>query len=311
MSLPTQAQEAIERAKEIESEITNPKPEQEPENKQEPVEEPKPKVDPEDYKERYSRFKKHADQEIYNLRQTVKANESTINILTEKVKELESKAAEYDALQSSSIKEKLGEELGEDTANILNDYIEKVVSPLQSENELLKAKLESLEEVTVSQIEQANNTETINRIMSAIGPDIFNTVDRDPTFIEYLDSIDPISNKPIKDLIQSAISTNNLSYVVTVYRDFYNTKYNNPYDKAINNLNQQQQPNNDILEQRVQPTSNAGTTPDQSQAEKKIWRRAEIKQFYIDKTQGKIDPEVAKKISADIEDAALEGRIVG
>ncbi len=54
----------------------------------------------------------------------------------------------------------------------------------------------------------------------------------------------------------------------------------------------------------------SSTSSENVPQQKKIWTSDEIKSFYKDKVTGMIDPKLADKIAADIEAAALEGRIV-
>ena len=293
-------------------------PEQQPTQSQED-QKPALNEEAEHWRIRFINYKKSTDQTIYNLRQENKALTEAVNLLKAKVKTLEEQAKQLDEIQKSTLSEKLKSELGDDTASVINEYITKVVEPLQKENELLKQQLEGVQNITT---EAATGTQT-QRVADKLRQMMpyFDLVDNDPRFLQYIEYLDPYSQKPIKMLIQEAIKTENLRYLYDVYTDFYNllvqqqqqAQGQNPQQPPIKNPFSQTEeapPKKEEIEKRtgVAGTSGADVAPEQS---KRIWTKEAIKQFYVDKALRRISPEDAKKLEADIQRAYKEGRIRG
>jgi hypothetical protein len=296
-----------------------------------PVETEKPSsVEAEDFWEtRFKSYKSSTDKTIFTLRKENKALQSSLQILNEKLEKLEPVAVEAEKAEKSKVMNKLAEELGEDSANILDSYINKALEPLKQENDVLRQKLAAVEDITVENLAGANKSALIERIKPFV-PD-FDAIDNDPQFKAYISSLDPVTNRPITDLLQEAAQSDNLRFIVSTYNEYANRYYakpeepekvsgseqntKNPFVEAISKAKEQRSPevqnvDDNMLESRVAPgTSNPAPT-NSSTVQGKVWTRQEIKQFYTDSALKRLSPELEKNLKADIESAYKEGRVI-
>ena len=313
-NLPENAQAQVDKAHEMINALDNPdKTTTEPDKsvEQPVVNESNDTNDAKYWKYRFTQYKKSTDVTIHTLRQENATLKASVETLENKVKKMEPIVAEHMETQQKSAKSNLVEELGDDTTKALDEYVSRIIEPLKEENQNLKNKLKTMEDVTLDTAATQTKAYMIDKVRQAVGPALFDSVDNDPKFLEYLDQVDALSGQTFRELIQSAVATNNLSYVANVYAEFGRAMQNrqtqpNPFLDALNNS---PQPDTQMLETRVIPTTSAQPSVNTTENDKKIWNKNEVRQFYIDKVNGLIDPETADKISKSIESAALEGRI--
>ena len=348
--LPSGVREKAEMAYEIEEELrkaqklidgpppepeepeSDPQPQQEPETEPEPEgsdQEPTPpptegqevSVDQaiqaaEEWRTRFVNYKTSTDQTIHQLRVENKALSETVTMLRQKVDKLNKIAEEYDRLKSQSASTKLSEELGEDSAKIIDEYIKNVVEPLQQRNQELEQELNAVKGVTTETIVQNKQQSVIDRVRANFPA--FDLVDNDPRFMEYVKSIDPFSGKSIQELIAEAARSENIRYILEVYQDFYNLAYMQPQqpNPELEQLNPfkrgnepQAPPTEEALQKRTGVAGGGSPSHADVSTDKRMWTADEVKQFYLDKALKRIDPATAKKLEADIEAAYLEGRL--
>lgn len=121
----------------------------------------------------------------------------------------------------------------------------------------------------------------------------------DPKFVTWLDDIDPTSHRTRYDLLQRAYGAFQGYRVVEIFRAFKEGREIGALAPAAPS-----KPNIDPPPGGGQPLS-----PDQPQG--RIWTRAQIKQFFVDKRAGKYTKAEAHALEVDISKAAGEGRVQG
>lgn len=115
-------------------------------------------------------------------------------------------------------------------------------------------------------------------------------------FIEFIKAKAPYLNTTRQKVLEAAAKRLDLNTVVEIYDDYRKIRTKPSAPKAN-------------LEKQLEPGSGAGPEPPKPAG--KIYKAAEIKQFYTDVTKGlyKHDPEEAERIDKDIIRAQVEGRI--
>lgn len=125
----------------------------------------------------------------------------------------------------------------------------------------------------------------------------------DPLFVEFLDSVEPMSGHPYRYLGTAAIDAGDIGRTVEIFNT-YLKKYGRGSSEAPAPEKPKQAP-------PVKPeTTQAREAP--NAATGKMIRRSDIEKFYSDYAKGKYDaePDKAKRIEAEIDRAMEEGRIV-
>ena len=143
----------------------------------------------------------------------------------------------------------------------------------------------------------------------------WDTINNSPQFAQWLDTVDPISHRTRREFLNVAHNSNQTGQVIDIFNSFLgaygaaNPSGNGAGNGAGNPASSPQQ--FDLMQLAAPGRAKSGQT--QAPPDKGIVTRAEIKQFYTDKTQGKYaGREVeAAAIERQIFDAGNEGRIRG
>jgi hypothetical protein len=145
----------------------------------------------------------------------------------------------------------------------------------------------------------------------------WNAINDSPQFGAWLDQIDPISHRTRREFLNGAHNSNQAGQVIDIFNTFLSAigAAPNQSNGAGNGAgysqgNPQPSPQQFDLMQLAAP-GRAKTGQTQVPPDKGIVTRAEIKQFYTDKTQGKYAGREAEAaaIERQIFDAGNEGRI--
>lgn len=136
------------------------------------------------------------------------------------------------------------------------------------------------------------------------------TLNVDPTFMQWLMNVDPVSGMPLQVLLQDAHAQFHTARVAAIF---------NRYKEAAGiatpqaPAQQQRQPPRDERDAMVEPARRGGGSgaPAGANAGKKTYTRAEIGMFYRNVREGRISREEAAVTEQDIIKAQSEGRIVG
>lgn len=120
----------------------------------------------------------------------------------------------------------------------------------------------------------------------------FRQVNADPGFHQFLAQLDPQTGKPRQQALTEAQQALNAAGVADIFRAYLSQSAQPPAPK--------------VPEESVEPRTTRATSAPEG---KKVWSRAEISQFYRDKTAGRVKADEAERLEADIFAAQQEGRV--
>jgi hypothetical protein len=182
---------------------------------------------------------------------------------------------------------------------------------LKAENESLKNVIEDLSEETHIIKESAKNLQdtqvniSVERFYESLGSAIpdWETVNQDPGFLRWLAEEDSLTGETKQALLDQAAKTLNSIKVIKIFK-----AYKNLANESMQRDREKADKRKKTLESQITPSkdqTDAGVTNDQ----KIFWTRDGISRFYADRTAGRISPEKAKSLEADLFLAYREGRI--
>jgi hypothetical protein len=143
----------------------------------------------------------------------------------------------------------------------------------------------------------------------------WDVINNSPQFAQWLDQVDPISHRTRRTFLDAAHNSNTTGQVLDIFNSFLSSVgaangAGQPGNGAgYSQGNSPPSPQLDLMQLAAPGRAKSGQT--QVPPEKGIVTRAEIKQFYTDKTQGKYAGREAEAaaIERQIFDAGNEGRI--
>ncbi|MEY5145606.1 MAG: hypothetical protein RL745_975 [Actinomycetota bacterium] len=207
--------------------------------------------------------------------------------------QLQSLAEQVEALKNAKPPEPLVkpeeiEEYGEGLIDVARRIAREELAAKQNEIDQLKAKIDSLSNVTTQKVE----TDFFKSLTEMV-PD-WQEVNKDPKFLTWLDEVDELAGASRQDLLSAAERA----------RDAVRTaKFFTAYKKASSSWAADATKS---LDQQVAPaTSQHSPTP----PSKRVWTRAEIADFYGRVRRGDVSDQEAIAIEADIHAAQIEGRV--
>jgi hypothetical protein len=137
-----------------------------------------------------------------------------------------------------------------------------------------------------------------------------------PQFAQWLDQVDPISHRTRREFLNGAHNSNSTGQVIDIFNAFLNSVggfagNSIPNGNGAGNGAGNPAPSTQLDLRQFAAPGRAKGGDTQAPPEKGIVTRAEIKQFYTDKTQGKYAgrEQEAAAIERQIFDAGNEGRI--
>jgi hypothetical protein len=148
----------------------------------------------------------------------------------------------------------------------------------------------------------------------------WDAINNSPQFASWLDQVDPISHRTRREFLNGAHNSNATGQVIDIFNAFLSTYgggagaangAGNGSGNGAGNPQGNPQPSQQFDLRQLAAPGRAKGGDTQAPPDKGIVTRAEIKQFYTDKTQGKYagrDDEAAA-IERQIFDAGNEGRI--
>lgn len=175
------------------------------------------------------------------------------------------------------------------------ELLEKV-GRLEAENSKLHERLGTVTETQEQHDHKTFLSECARRIND------FVKVNRDPAFIQFLDTVDPRSGLPLKAFLQDAVAQRDVERAVAIFESWPGYVKNAPAPKS--------NPKADLAKQVV-PSTTRSSSPPTDNPNSKIWHQAEIDKFYRDVSQGAYrgDPKRAAQIEAEIDLAVSQGRV--
>lgn len=120
----------------------------------------------------------------------------------------------------------------------------------------------------------------------------FREINSEPKFHQFLAQFDSQTGKQRQQALTEAQQALNAKGVADVFRAYLNQSAQSPAPK--------------VPEESVEPRTTRATSAPEA---KKVWSRAEISQFYRDKTAGRVSAAEAERLEADIFAAQQEGRV--
>lgn len=128
------------------------------------------------------------------------------------------------------------------------------------------------------------------------------TVNQDQTWIDWLQEADPFAGVPRQVLLNDARAKLDVQRVAQFFEAF---KGNSTPSAAQPKPSQSAE----LQRQVSPPKARAGSSSTPTQGDKKIWHEAEIMKFYEAKALGRLDPQEAARMEADLNQAVAEGRV--
>lgn len=180
------------------------------------------------------------------------------------------------------------EEYGEGLIDVARRIAREEVASKDAEINALKAKLESLSNVTTQRVE----SDFFSSLTSMV-PD-WEQLNQDPKFLTWLDGVDELTGQTRQSLLSSAEQSRDAARTAKFFVAFKKTSTS----WAANS--------NAALDSQLTPSTNKA--PNAPPA-KKIWTRAEVSDFYARARRGDVSDADQIAIEADIMAAQIEGRI--
>jgi len=180
------------------------------------------------------------------------------------------------------------EEYGEGLIDVARRIAREELASKDAEINSLKAKIDSLSNVTTKKVEADFFTS-----LTSMVPD-WEQVNQDPKFLSWLDEVDELTGESRQTLLSRAEQSRDAARTAKFFNAFKKTSSTWAATSA-NALDQQVAP----------PTNKAPNAP----PAKKVWTRAEVSDFYARMRRGDISDADAVAIEADIHAAQIEGRL--
>ena len=254
---------------------------------QEPEKKPE-EAKPESYWEnRFNVLQGKYNAEVPALQQKVHDLEAQVQDKDRQISELKAAQSEQSGNTSGIPDDQLDkfkEEFGED----LVDFVKRMTSRDTGHN----PKVDELEQ-KVHQFEQEKRQNAEATFWTALQDMVPNylSINNDPAFHKFLAEFDPQTGKQRQQALVEAQQALDAGQVAGVFKAF---------------IDQSQPQKPQIPEDQIDPQTSRATDTPQGQT---VWTRAQISQFYRDKTQGKYSRDEAQRLEADIFRAQKEGRI--
>jgi hypothetical protein len=263
----------------------------------------KPPTTEETWEQRYSSFKGLADAELHRMSEEVKRANARVELLEGKLAELAKKAETppEPPMDVPSITPEDVDTYGKDLIDLQERVAKRVMADaskvFNAERGASAKRIAELEAKLASMQGdmQRHSAHSFTTSLAARVPS-WEKVNTDPGFLAWLAHIDPLVGVSRQDLLNDAVSQENVDRVAAFFTSYMSAQPANP------------QTNNDAeLNKQVSParSSKATVTSDAP----KIWTQAEISDFYNGVARGKVSADDAAKIENDINRAITEGRI--
>lgn len=179
-------------------------------------------------------------------------------------------------------------EYGEGLIDVVRRTAREELAQKDSEINALKAKIESLSNVTTQKVE----SDFFSSLTSMV-PD-WEQINQDPKFLSWLDQVDELTGDTRQSLLSRAEQSRDAARTAKFFSAFKKTSSTWAANSAS------------ALDQQVTPPTNKA--PNAPPA-KKVWTRAEVSDFYARVRRGDVSDADAIAIEADIHAAQIEGRL--
>lgn len=248
---------------------------------------------------------------LRTLRGMHKAREAETVALRTKVAELSAQIDQFKAAATAprSITEAEIKEYTPELLDVIARKAQEQVAPMLSglNTELAQLRQRNAQlETMLSGVASSTDKVQIKSFLDEIAELMpnFVTVNDDPQFMQWLNTIDPLSGEPYRVNFYKARDDKSAQRIVRFFQTYA------ALHPAASPAAAPAAPAAPPLASMVvpEPGANPSAAP---QKATKIWTQAQITAFYKDKSQGRwaLTPEVAKALEADLFKAQAEGRV--
>lgn len=290
-------------------------PPQDPPQGEVPANPPTPASD--GWEQKYKVLQGKYNAEVPRLQRTVNEQSGRMEQMTQQLVSLQAMIAAMQQRQAAPavapqplVKPEEIKEFGPDLHDFIRRTAQEVVQPtleqsLRPVREQVKAAADAAE--SAAQAEARNKRAEVFALLNKEVPD-WQSQDKDPGFLEWLDETDPYSGQQRGYLLKAAMSQNDAPRVVLFFKTYRN-------ENAALNPQVPAPPKAEApvkLEQMVAPgTPRAAGAGAQDVGGKRIWTTKEINAFYRDCADGKFIKNKPRRdeIEREIFSAQAEGRI--
>lgn len=245
-----------------------------------------------------SRF--HTVQGLLNSQSSqIKESAARIKALTEEIEALKKAASEKPApAEVSAISDKDKEEFGEELIDLQRRVVNEAVAPLQKKI----AQLEEENSTLKGQVGQTGSqiaSMTFEGRLNALVPD-FEDINSDPSWIKWLDEVDPMLGAPRRSAAQDAFERGDADAVARFVGVW----------KSSNKKAETEKPK-DTLQTQVTPARGAATGQQPAETAK-VYTEKEADSLWekVRDLNRRGKNEEANKLEAELTDAYVQGRIV-
>lgn len=246
---------------------------------------PAPVVAADPWEEKYRVLNGKYQAEVPRMAAEIRDLKTTMQTLQERPAATPAPAPQIDF--KGMTPEQVVEQFGEDFASAVAAIADQRAGRVRDE---VGAKLESVEKRTT---ESARGS--FMRDLDRMVPD-WQALDVDDRFTAYLDEVDGLSGRSRRFFFQEADKHNDAARVAKFFAAFRATVA--PAAAA--------QATPAAVEQMLQPSSSRVS---EQPVGKRIWRQADIRQFYVDVRRGRYSPQEVKRLESDIFAAQHENRL--
>jgi cell division septum initiation protein DivIVA len=259
---------------------------------------PAPEHKPVDWEHKYSTLKGMFDAEVPRLNAQNRELRESLTAMQNQIAQLQA-PKEPPKAPTQLITDQDRESFGPDLVNLIERGVQQATSPLQSENERLRAELAQVK-ANVGSVAQQTAEQAEAAFYADLGravPSLVQT-NQDPEFIAWLSEVDPIYGLPRKVALDNAADRRDVARTANIFNAYLATKA--PVQQAT-------PPKNDLARQVAPARTRQSAPPETKQT--LIWDTASINQFYEDLRRGNIPTDEAARLEADLQAAVAEGRV--
>lgn len=320
--LPRAVREAGERAEKLAEQLRGEQ--AKPEGDQDPPQDPQPQGDPpaqpqvpqpdpapqggdpedETWRTKYTVLQGKYNSEVPRLaaqlraaNARIEAQDAALAELRQKV-ETAAKAPPAPDPNEERLVQEYGPEIVQTIERIADRKAAERVAPLQGKVEESEAERRAREQRDAEAKKAADFAEAVEDLVPE-----WEAIDKLPAFHAYLADLGP-DGRPRQAALMEAAQNFDAAGAARIFIAWKRS----PAGQAAMGSAPQPKTDDRLVRQQVPGTSGRDRAPGGG---KKIWTKAEMKDFFRDVALGKIEPDRAKEIERDIDEAAREGRIRG
>jgi len=213
-------------------------------------------------------------------------------------------------VQTNLVSDEEIDEYGSDLIDVMKraarDAVKDEFDALAAENNKLKSMIGGVGQ----KVEQDDREKVYAELASKV--DNWQTLNRSPAFLRWLDEIDVYAGEPRKSLLGRAFAANDATRVISFFKGFIDEHA--AVSRAADDTSTEvaPAPSKTSLESLVSPGAGASGTADKTSDQGRMWKESEIGSFYESARKGKFKgrDDVYVATEKQIQAALSEGRIL-